>query len=211
MVNGQWLKGSGGAAVWAAITPADVANIPYGTSLPASPFDGQEAILVDSVSNPTYQWRFRYNAGSTSTYKWEFVGGSPVILGKVNPNVLIDTSPAVGATAYHYPTGWAFTVPRAGDWDVWGGFDFTNTADGNNYYQQAGAFADTAMVGPVYGCYFTLAVAATVAVSVPPNTMTAVVSGKLVGIAANTNDNVGGSNKVKFDGGSVYVLPRRVS
>src|SRR6516165_9884547 len=78
VVNGQWLKGSGGAAVWAAITPADVANIPYGTSLPASPFDGQEAILVDSVTNPSYQWRFRFNAGSTSAYKWECVGATPL-------------------------------------------------------------------------------------------------------------------------------------
>ena len=49
----------------------------YGTTLPASPVDGQEAILVDSVTNPSYQWRFRYNAGSTSAYKWEFVGGVP--------------------------------------------------------------------------------------------------------------------------------------
>jgi hypothetical protein len=48
----------------------------YGTTLPASPADGQEAILVDSVTAPTYQWRFRYNAQSTSAYKWEFVGGS---------------------------------------------------------------------------------------------------------------------------------------
>jgi hypothetical protein len=49
----------------------------YGTTLPASPADGMEHILVDSISNPTYQWRFRYNAGSTSAYKWEFIGGSP--------------------------------------------------------------------------------------------------------------------------------------
>jgi hypothetical protein len=49
----------------------------YATTLPASPVDGQEAILVDNIANPSYQWRFRYNAGSTSPYKWEFVGGSP--------------------------------------------------------------------------------------------------------------------------------------
>jgi len=49
----------------------------YGTTLPASPIDGQEAILVDSTTNPTYQWRFRFNANSTSAYKWEFIGGSP--------------------------------------------------------------------------------------------------------------------------------------
>jgi len=47
----------------------------YGTSLPGSPIDGQEAILVDSTTNPSYQWRFRYNAGSSSSFKWEFIGG----------------------------------------------------------------------------------------------------------------------------------------
>lgn len=51
--------------------------ISYGTSLPGSPFDGQEAVLVDSLTAPSYSWRFRYNAGSTSPYKWEFIGGSP--------------------------------------------------------------------------------------------------------------------------------------
>jgi hypothetical protein len=49
----------------------------YGTSLPVSPVDGQEYILVDSTTNPTYQWRFRYNAASASAYKWEFIGGTP--------------------------------------------------------------------------------------------------------------------------------------
>jgi hypothetical protein len=51
----------------------------YGTALPASPSNGQEYILVDSVSNPSYQWRFRYNASSGSAYKWEFVGGTRLI------------------------------------------------------------------------------------------------------------------------------------
>jgi len=48
------------------VTPtpwAPAPSIPYGTSLPTAPVDGQEAVLVDSVTNPTYQWRFRYNAG----------------------------------------------------------------------------------------------------------------------------------------------------
>ena len=51
----------------------------YGTSLPGSPTDGQEYILVDSTTAPTYQWRFRYNAGSSQTEKWEFVGGAPAL------------------------------------------------------------------------------------------------------------------------------------
>ena len=77
VVNGQWLKGAGGIPVWTALTQADVELTPYGTSLPASPFNGQEAILVDSTTNPTWEWRFRYNANSSSAYKWEFIGGTP--------------------------------------------------------------------------------------------------------------------------------------
>ena len=50
VVNGQWVKGVGGAAVWAPLAA-------YGTTLPASPLNGDEAVLVDSVTNPSYQWR----------------------------------------------------------------------------------------------------------------------------------------------------------
>jgi hypothetical protein len=86
----------------------------YGTSLPASPVDGQEFTLVDSITNPTYQWRFRYNAGSSSAYKWEFVGGAPLAL---------IGGAGSGSTASQYPTfvdisptSPTFAVPRAGDW-----------------------------------------------------------------------------------------------
>jgi hypothetical protein len=51
--------------------------VPYAITLPTSPFDGQEAILVDSVTFPQFIWRFRYNGKSSSSYKWEFIGGSP--------------------------------------------------------------------------------------------------------------------------------------
>jgi len=82
----------------------------YGTTLPASPVDGQEAVLVDSVTNPTYQWRFRYNAGSTSAYKWEFVGGAPLAVDDASSR----TMPTLGAwTAFTSPI---LTLPRAGDY-----------------------------------------------------------------------------------------------
>lgn len=87
----------------------------YGTTLPATPYDGQEAILVDSISNPSYTWRFRYNASSTSAYKWEFVGGAPAYaqagqgawstVGVANAWVVL--SPSL-----------SFNVPRGGDY--WG-------------------------------------------------------------------------------------------
>jgi len=83
----------------------------YATTLPANPYDGQEAILVDSVSNPTYQWRFRFNASSTSAYKWEFVGGGPYVNGGGSANF-------AGATPT-VPTGFtAFTIPRTGLYNI---------------------------------------------------------------------------------------------
>ena len=82
----------------AAPTPWPRANTitSYNTSLPTSPVDGQEAILVDSVTNPTYIWHFRYNAGSTSAYKWEFIGGAPAVSGAPSPGL------AAFLTAFNY-------------------------------------------------------------------------------------------------------------
>jgi len=104
VVNGQWIKGVGGAAVWAPLAP-------YGTSLPASPVDGDEAVLVDSVTNPSYSWRFRYNAQSTSAYKWECVGGAPASVGPSGGGAVGNTG-----TAFVSSGGPYFTLPRPGDY-----------------------------------------------------------------------------------------------
>lgn len=93
---------------WVPIYAPGPTPISYGTSLPTNPIDGQEAILVDSITNPSYQWRFRYNAQSTSPYKWEFVGGSP-------SHISFPTSQPQAA-------GWAiasdprFDAPRPGEY-----------------------------------------------------------------------------------------------
>ena len=195
VVNGQWVKGVGGAAVWSAIAQADLpaplqalatgvadwnavaasgwylangaANapgagswyglcivfnatyqtqtlteavstartftrqqvggtwgpwvqtnpIPSATTLPATPVDGQEAILVDSTTNPSYQWHFRYNAGSSSAYKWEFVGGAPL-------SSQVFSNESTSSTTYaDLATVQSITVPRAGDYRLRFGFD----------------------------------------------------------------------------------------
>ena len=123
----QVIAGAGGSGNWGpgfirVSLAAPISNAPagalmpvqYGTSLPTSPVDGQEAILVDSLTNPTYQWRFRYNAGSSSTYKWEFVGGSFAVAAPVN---------GAENTASSYPVwtdlatvGPQIVVPRAGEY-----------------------------------------------------------------------------------------------
>ena len=104
-------------------TPASSPVIPYGTTLPVSPADGQEAVLVDSITNPSYQWRFRYNAQSSSAYKWEFVGGTPW---HGQAYVGVAQAMAGGWAAYH-PT---LTLPRGGDYDVISGVQFTSAIAG---------------------------------------------------------------------------------
>jgi hypothetical protein len=95
-----------------------------GTTLPATPFDGQEAILVDSVISPTFQWRFRYVAAK-STNKWVFIGG--VAIGSVITADVTTTSAAYVDLA----GGPSLTIPVAGDYDFHFGTYLQNT--GGNY------------------------------------------------------------------------------
>jgi hypothetical protein len=128
--NGSWVAGSytdGDIVIYNGIsyiavrtttqTPVAWPSLPspvaYGTTLPGSAIDGQEAILVDSITNPTYQWKFRYNAGSSSAYKWEFIGGPPL---QIYPGTFNNPT----ANAYNADTapGSTLTIPRAGDYSL---------------------------------------------------------------------------------------------
>jgi hypothetical protein len=85
----------------------------YGTSLPANPVDGQEHVLVDSLTNPTYSWRFRYNAQSTSTWKWEFVGGTS-LFSEVQASESTSSASFTNLTT----VGPSVVIPRAGAYDI---------------------------------------------------------------------------------------------
>jgi len=102
--------------------PVAAPTVAYGTTLPASPVNGQEAILVDSTTAPTYQWRFRYNTASTSAYKWEFVGGTHKSITYSSGAMAAFT----GDGNWRDPAtpGPLFVVPRAGDYEVSGGVQF---------------------------------------------------------------------------------------
>lgn len=60
----------------ATVSNAATGGITYGTSFPSSPANGAIHVLVDSTTDPTWIWTFRYNAVSTSLYKWENIGGA---------------------------------------------------------------------------------------------------------------------------------------
>jgi hypothetical protein len=128
--EGQWLKGSGGVAVWSPITTADVPNIAakptYGLEWPISPIDGQEHILVDSFSNPTWFWRCRYNAGSTSTYKWEVIGAMPILIYKGG-----QVQKDAGSWYTIYPD--TIRAPRAGEYVCTASCRTLNNGGAGNY------------------------------------------------------------------------------
>ena len=105
----KWAAGGGGSSAT------------YGVAFPGSPSDGQEHILVDSVTNPTYQWRFRYNAGSTSAYKWEFIGGSPAYSAQAG-GFVVNSGTYMDGT----PVGPQLTLARAGEYIVRHGFNSVN-------------------------------------------------------------------------------------
>jgi hypothetical protein len=89
-----------------------------GTVLPASPVDGQVFTLVDSLTAPTYAWRFQYLAAK-ATNRWLFIGGAPLV--KTNdPNGAISGRTQIASTGYYYDPLTAFAAPVAGDYSVLG-------------------------------------------------------------------------------------------
>jgi len=51
---------------------------PISSGPPASPADGDIWIAL-AAGGAGENWQFRYNAGSASAYKWEYIGGPPVV------------------------------------------------------------------------------------------------------------------------------------
>lgn len=66
----EWLCVSG---VWTLVSvfAPEVAN------LPGAPIDGQECMYLASAADGV-KWHLRYRSAAAGSYKWEFVGGSPL-------------------------------------------------------------------------------------------------------------------------------------
>lgn len=83
-----------------------------GTSLPASPIDGQVYHYVADATNGII-WQMRYRSASASTYKWEWVGGGEL-------RAELRTTGSTTSTSYvDLPgAGLSLVAPRAGDYLV---------------------------------------------------------------------------------------------
>jgi hypothetical protein len=81
-------------------------------TLPSSPADGQQAILVDSLTVPTYSWLLQWSAAAA---RWLYIGGA-------SASSEVDASEAVVATFTNYQdlttVGPQFTAPRAGVYEL---------------------------------------------------------------------------------------------
>jgi hypothetical protein len=106
----KWLRGDG---LWLYGVNTTVGTMAAGP--PAGPADGDIWIATGVDANGTI-WQFRYNAGSASAYKWEFIGG---------PSAEAERPSTVGITS----TAWTedatnqvrVTLARGGDYLVsWG-------------------------------------------------------------------------------------------
>jgi hypothetical protein len=106
----------GGAPTWSAVTPVAPGPMLV-TSLPGSPVDGQECYYQADATNGII-WHLRYRSASSSAYKWECVGGSPL-------GVEVVTGESSASTTYTSAGFTAMTVslPLAGDYDVHHGTD----------------------------------------------------------------------------------------
>ena len=91
-----------------------------GTTLPTNPLDGQvlqyqSSTMRDGATNVIggVVWTFRYNSANTSSYKWEFVGGSAWVS-------KVDTAETTTSAAYAAlaTAGPSITVPLAGVYAV---------------------------------------------------------------------------------------------
>lgn len=107
------------------------------TSLPtADLFDGREVYYVADSTNGVV-WHLKYRKGSSSTYKWEFVGGGWLVE---------EAGGSVSTTSASYTTlanGPDFALPLAGDYEFeWG--------HGGLVYSASAGFGGTAVSRPHY-------------------------------------------------------------
>jgi hypothetical protein len=110
------------------IAPAGPTVPTYGLALPSSPADGQEHVLVDSLTAPTWQWRFRFNAAKASN-KWDFIGGT-ARYAEILPKETVPTgTPGDCATV-----GPSFAVPVAGLYELTVGCHSEHLAPGGYAY-----------------------------------------------------------------------------
>lgn len=103
----------GAANIQALATALDKSIPQIVAAIPAAPVNGQEIILVDSLTVPTYAWHLRYSTAITDANKWVFVGGSPARVEVITNETTGSTVAVDLATVCALPA-----MARAGLYDI---------------------------------------------------------------------------------------------
>ena len=169
----------------------------YSATPPASPRDGDEWVFpADAAAG--VNWRFRYNAGSGSIYKWEFIGGPPL-----DASRLAADSMSVTPTYTNLPNGPTLTVPRTGDYIV----EFVLNMTG----APATPHITTVVVSPVTGIASNAAGPASTSVTVSFTFALFAAVGLTVGTILQLQAGSGQANGWSMSNRAIKITPRRVS
>jgi hypothetical protein len=109
-----------------AMVPAPGASGSLVSVLPSSPVDGQEVYFQNAAMvTDGLIWHLRYRSAAPGSYKWEFIGGSPLYVVRQQR----ESTGTSQAWADIVPPGPELTIPLAGDYMVeFGAESETNAA-----------------------------------------------------------------------------------
>ena len=124
-------------------TPYNYTVSAFSSGPPSSPSTG-DIWVGTGVDTLGTRWQFQYNAGSASTYKWEFIGGLPAWTHYDYPGGL-----SIGLSTYTPITNCSFTIIRAGDYIFTGEAEVNGGTTGSP--ELIVALSQNSTTGPVTG------------------------------------------------------------
>ena len=111
---------------WPQLPGPKITSGPISAGPPKTPDDG-DIWIASNVDTNGVRWAFQYNAGSSSAYKWEFIGGAALYseVGQASAEATTSTTYTTLTTA-----GPTLTLARAGDYTV--GISMSSRNDTSN-------------------------------------------------------------------------------
>jgi hypothetical protein len=195
--NGDIVKYTG--STWNRVSPPVQIDLATFNSITSPPHGMRVLILVDPTNG--VNWEFTYNAGSASSYKWEFVGGPPMEKG-------FDTLTETPGTSYaNFSTDLALTIPRSGDYRVEARIRNADTSNG------ASNIIDLQIAGALIGRPYSYQSGNTASqytngVWLRPGTRTGLTTGDVVRL--QRKNSIGGVS-MPWQDGTVRLLPVRIA
>lgn len=178
---------------WTQLPGPRITSGAFSAGPPKNPQNGDIWIATGVDTNGTV-WQFRYNAGSSSAYKWEFIGGAPVQFPLADPNNALNANTNTGLTnglgyTWYYVPGSTLSLPRTGEYFFEGTQFFVNQVGATNqvaigplvngitvqgffvaqYYAVAGAWSSLAITRQAVNVSTTGNVVMAVAANLPGN------------------------------------------